>query len=167
MIAYTVAVDVTRKLTHLRQVTARAPRAALELLLRASMPGSCHFARRRVVSGRPPFSVRVPRVCAQSAACGDRPWPWPHHSEATLSLCVALLTPAVAMDIRLHVYRCLRQRLSEVLAQPPHPKDRSRVSDIVSERLRRLTRNPLGSARGGSNPLGVVLSSNAISSAAG
>ena len=82
-------------------------------------------------------------------------------------MCVALLAPAVAMDIRLHVYRCWRQRLSEALAQPPHPKDRSRVSDIVSERLRRLTRNPLGSARGGSNPLGVVLSSNAISSAAG
>ena len=28
--------------------------------------------------------------------------------------------------------------------------------DTVSERLRRWTRNPLGSARGGSNPLGVV-----------
>ena len=35
MIAYIVAVDVNRKLTHLRQVTARAPRAALELLRRA------------------------------------------------------------------------------------------------------------------------------------
>ena len=30
--------------------------------------------------------------------------------------------------------------------------------DTVSERLRRWTRNPLGSARRGSNPLGVVLS---------
>ena len=30
-------------------------------------------------------------------------------------------------------------------------------SDTVSERLRRWTRNPLGSARRGSNPLGVVL----------
>ena len=29
--------------------------------------------------------------------------------------------------------------------------------DTVSERLRRWTRNPLGSARRGSNPLGVVL----------
>ena len=31
--------------------------------------------------------------------------------------------------------------------------------DTVSERLRRWTRNPLGSARRGSNPLGVVLQS--------
>ena len=30
-------------------------------------------------------------------------------------------------------------------------------NDTVSERLRRWTRNPLGSARRGSNPLGVVL----------
>ena len=33
-----------------------------------------------------------------------------------------------------------------------------RKHDTVSERLRRWTRNPLGSARRGSNPLGVVLS---------
>ena len=32
--------------------------------------------------------------------------------------------------------------------------------DSVSERLRRWTRNPLGSARRGSNPLAVVLRSN-------
>ena len=31
------------------------------------------------------------------------------------------------------------------------------IRDTVSERLRRWTRNPLGSARRGSNPLGVVL----------
>ena len=34
-----------------------------------------------------------------------------------------------------------------------------RRHDTVSERLRRWTRNPLGSARRGSNPLGVVLRS--------
>ena len=35
--------------------------------------------------------------------------------------------------------------------------ERCILSDTVSERLRRWTRNPLGSARRGSNPLGVVL----------
>ena len=34
---------------------------------------------------------------------------------------------------------------------------RHAISDTVSERLRRWTRNPLGSARRGSNPLAVVL----------
>ena len=33
----------------------------------------------------------------------------------------------------------------------------SHITDTVSERLRRWTRNPLGSARRGSNPLGVAL----------
>ena len=35
-------------------------------------------------------------------------------------------------------------------------------TDTVSERLRRWTRNPLGSARRGSNPLGVALSENSV-----
>ena len=46
---------------------------------------------------------------------------------------------------------------------PPHPSKEELVrchsqiaKDTVSERLRRWTRNPLGSARRGSNPLGVV-----------
>ena len=41
---------------------------------------------------------------------------------------------------------CMLILISEILHQ-----------DTVSERLRRWTRNPLGSARRGSNPLGVVL----------
>ena len=43
----------------------------------------------------------------------------------------------------------LRSRLQRFSCLPPH--------DTVSERLRRWTRNPLGSARRGSNPLGVAL----------
>ena len=35
-------------------------------------------------------------------------------------------------------------------------RDRSKSHDTVSEWLRRWTRNPLGSAREGSNPFGVV-----------
>ena len=41
-----------------------------------------------------------------------------------------------------------------------------RRHDTVSERLRRWTRNPLGSARRGSNPLGVVLSHRHLSACA-
>ena len=41
-----------------------------------------------------------------------------------------------------------------------------RWHDTVSERLRRWTRNPLGSARRGSNPLGVVLSHRHLSACA-
>ena len=39
----------------------------------------------------------------------------------------------------------------------------NRTSDTVSERLRRWTRNPLGSARRGSNPLGVVFCAMRVS----
>ena len=44
---------------------------------------------------------------------------------------------------------------SQVRALVPGPRKKH---DTVSERLRRWTRNPLGSARRGSNPLGVVSS---------
>lgn len=37
-----------------------------------------------------------------------------------------------------------------------HLRGRDAFKDTVSEWLRRWTRNPLGSARRGSNPLGVV-----------
>ena len=47
--------------------------------------------------------------------------------------------------------RFLRRRLAEACAAT-----RPCINDTVSERLRRWTRNPLGSARRGSNPLGVV-----------
>ena len=40
---------------------------------------------------------------------------------------------------------------------PGRQQDAGQSHDTVSERLRRWTRNPLGSARRGSNPLGVVL----------
>ena len=36
------------------------------------------------------------------------------------------------------------------------------LSDTVSERLRRWTRNPLGSARRGSNPLGVDIAQSSV-----
>ena len=36
-----------------------------------------------------------------------------------------------------------------------YTNSKANITDIVSEWLRRWTRNPLGSARGGSNPLGV------------
>ena len=53
---------------------------------------------------------------------------------------------------------------------PPHPSKEELVrchsqiaNDTVSERLRRWTRNPLGSARRGSNPLGVVFCAMRVS----
>ena len=52
--------------------------------------------------------------------------------------------------------RGLRVRLSSLSADPKRRWVFNK-HDTVSERLRRWTRNPLGSARRGSNPLGVVL----------
>ena len=48
-----------------------------------------------------------------------------------------------------------RARVSPLMPGCTHVRPASAITDSVSERLRRWTRNPLGSARRGSNPLAV------------
>ena len=60
-------------------------------------------------------------------------------------------------EVRVHLLNRSGRRAATILALARMLQGlRSLVRDTVSERLRRWTRNPLGSARRGSNPLGVA-----------